>query len=79
MTLILGRKRGMTQLFADDGTVTGVTVVSCTDWCTGVCTAYVAIGLPCYVKDLNWTANRTRANAPASVVFWISSAPVTPG
>lgn len=27
MTLILGRKRGMTQLFADDGTVTGVTVV----------------------------------------------------
>jgi large subunit ribosomal protein L3 len=28
MTLILGRKKGMTQLFADDGTVTGVTVVS---------------------------------------------------
>jgi large subunit ribosomal protein L3 len=28
MTLILGRKTGMTQLFADDGTVTGVTVVS---------------------------------------------------
>ncbi|MDG1490604.1 MAG: 50S ribosomal protein L3, partial [Planctomycetota bacterium] len=27
MTLILGRKRGMTQLFADDGTVTPVTVV----------------------------------------------------
>lgn len=27
MSLILGRKRGMTQLFADDGTVTGVTVV----------------------------------------------------
>ncbi|MBL8862728.1 MAG: 50S ribosomal protein L3 [Planctomycetes bacterium] len=27
MTLILGRKRGMTQLFTDDGTVTGVTVV----------------------------------------------------
>lgn len=27
MTLILGRKRGMTQLFAADGTVTGVTVV----------------------------------------------------
>ncbi len=27
MTLILGRKRGMTQLFAEDGTVTGVTVV----------------------------------------------------
>ena len=27
MTLLLGRKRGMTQLFADDGTVTGVTVV----------------------------------------------------
>ncbi len=28
MTLILGRKQGMTQLFAEDGTVTGVTVVS---------------------------------------------------
>jgi len=28
MTLILGRKLGMTQLFADDGTVTGVTVVA---------------------------------------------------
>jgi len=28
MTLILGRKMGMTQLFADDGTVTGVTVVA---------------------------------------------------
>lgn len=28
MTLILGRKRGMTQLFSEDGTVTGVTVVS---------------------------------------------------
>lgn len=28
MTLILGRKRGMTQLFAEDGTLTGVTVVS---------------------------------------------------
>ena len=27
MTLILGRKRGMTQIFADDGTVHGVTVV----------------------------------------------------
>lgn len=27
MTLILGRKRGMTQLFAEDGNVTGVTVV----------------------------------------------------
>ena len=27
MTLILGRKRGMTQLFAEDGTVTGVTVL----------------------------------------------------
>jgi large subunit ribosomal protein L3 len=27
MTLILGRKLGMTQLFAEDGTVTGVTVV----------------------------------------------------
>ncbi|MCP3916889.1 MAG: 50S ribosomal protein L3 [bacterium] len=27
MTLILGRKKGMTQLFAEDGTVTGVTVV----------------------------------------------------
>lgn len=27
MTLILGRKRGMTQLFDDDGTVRGVTVV----------------------------------------------------
>jgi large subunit ribosomal protein L3 len=27
MTLILGRKRGMTQIFADDGTVRGVTVV----------------------------------------------------
>jgi large subunit ribosomal protein L3 len=27
MTLILGRKRGMTQLFAEDGSVTGVTVV----------------------------------------------------
>jgi ribosomal protein L3 len=26
MTLILGRKAGMTQVFADDGTVTGVTV-----------------------------------------------------
>lgn len=28
MTLILGRKLGMTQVFADDGTVTGVTVVA---------------------------------------------------
>lgn len=28
MTLILGRKLGMTQLFAEDGTVTGVTVVA---------------------------------------------------
>jgi large subunit ribosomal protein L3 len=28
MTLILGRKKGMTQLFAEDGTVTGVTVLS---------------------------------------------------
>ena len=28
MTLILGRKKGMTQLFADDGTATGVTVVA---------------------------------------------------
>ena len=28
MTLILGRKIGMTQLFAEDGTVTGVTVVA---------------------------------------------------
>lgn len=28
MTLILGRKRGMTQLFTDDGDVVGVTVVS---------------------------------------------------
>lgn len=28
MTLILGRKKGMTQIFADDGTVTGVTVVA---------------------------------------------------
>jgi large subunit ribosomal protein L3 len=27
MTLILGRKKGMTQLFADDGTATGCTVV----------------------------------------------------
>ncbi|MFT7668619.1 MAG: large subunit ribosomal protein L3 [Planctomycetota bacterium] len=27
MTLILGRKQGMTQLFAEDGTATGVTVV----------------------------------------------------
>lgn len=27
MALILGRKKGMTQLFAEDGTVTGVTVV----------------------------------------------------
>ncbi len=27
MTLILGRKRGMAQLFAEDGTATGVTVV----------------------------------------------------
>lgn len=27
MTLILGRKKGMTQLFAEDGSVTGVTVV----------------------------------------------------
>jgi large subunit ribosomal protein L3 len=27
MTLILGRKKGMTQLFAEDGTVAGVTVV----------------------------------------------------
>jgi len=27
MTLLLGRKRGMTQVFADDGTATGVTVV----------------------------------------------------
>jgi len=27
MTLILGRKRGMTQVFAEDGTATGVTVV----------------------------------------------------
>jgi large subunit ribosomal protein L3 len=27
MTLILGRKKGMTQLFAEDGTVTGCTVV----------------------------------------------------
>ena len=27
MTLILGRNRGMTQIFADDGTVRGVTVV----------------------------------------------------
>ncbi len=27
MTLILGRNRGLTQLFAEDGTVTGVTVV----------------------------------------------------
>lgn len=28
MTLILGRKKGMTQLFSEDGTVTGVTVVA---------------------------------------------------
>ncbi|MBI5431381.1 MAG: 50S ribosomal protein L3 [Planctomycetes bacterium] len=28
MTLILGRKQGMTQLYAEDGTLTGVTVVS---------------------------------------------------
>lgn len=28
MTLILGRKLGMSQVFADDGTVTGVTVVA---------------------------------------------------
>lgn len=28
MTLILGRKQGMTQLFAEDGTATGVTVVA---------------------------------------------------
>lgn len=28
MTLILGRKKGMTQLFDDDGTATGVTVVA---------------------------------------------------
>lgn len=28
MTLILGRKQGMTQLFAEDGTLTGVTVVA---------------------------------------------------
>ena len=27
MTLILGRKKGMTRLFAEDGTVTGCTVV----------------------------------------------------
>ncbi|MDP6739657.1 MAG: 50S ribosomal protein L3, partial [Planctomycetota bacterium] len=27
MTLILGRKKGMTQLFAEDGTATGCTVV----------------------------------------------------
>lgn len=27
MTLILGRKKGMTQLFAEDGTVTGCTVI----------------------------------------------------
>lgn len=29
MTLILGRKRGMTQVFDEDGTVTGVTVLEC--------------------------------------------------
>lgn len=29
MTLILGRKRGMTQVFDDNGTVTGVTVLEC--------------------------------------------------
>jgi len=29
MTLILGRKRGMTQVFSEDGTVTGVTVLQC--------------------------------------------------
>ena len=40
MTLILGRKRGMTQLFADDGTVTGVTVVE--------------VG-PCVVTDVRTT------------------------
>jgi large subunit ribosomal protein L3 len=28
MTLILGRKQGMTQVYSDDGTLTGVTVVS---------------------------------------------------
>jgi large subunit ribosomal protein L3 len=28
MTLILGRKRGMTQLYGEDGTLTGVTVVA---------------------------------------------------
>ena len=28
MTLILGRKQGMTQLYAEDGTLTGVTVVA---------------------------------------------------
>jgi len=40
MTLILGRKRGMTQLFAEDGTVTGVTVVE--------------VG-PCVVTDVRTT------------------------
>ena len=50
MTLILGRKRGMTQLFADDGTVTGVTVVEVgpcvvTDVRTKECNGYDAVQL----------------------------------
>jgi large subunit ribosomal protein L3 len=50
MTLILGRKRGMTQLFAEDGTVTGVTVVEAgpcvvTQLRTQDCDGYHAIQL----------------------------------
>jgi large subunit ribosomal protein L3 len=50
MTLILGRKRGMTQLFAEDGTVTGVTVVEAgpcvvTQLRTQECDGYDAIQL----------------------------------
>jgi len=50
MTLILGRKRGMTQLFAEDGTVTGVTVVEAgpcvvTQLRTRDCDGYDAIQL----------------------------------
>jgi len=50
MTLILGRKRGMTQLFAEDGTVTGVTVVEAgpcvvTQLRTQDCDGYDAIQL----------------------------------
>lgn len=50
MTLILGRKLGMTQLFAEDGTVTGVTVVEAgpcvvTQLRTRDCDGYDAIQL----------------------------------